>query len=126
MPQIYIILGSATKALFRDDEVGGLGEKLTFLVEEALCISGKNDAAFTAIRAVATENEADVQIEIRYTAGKDEYEWGEPFDLSEEQQKQIASIIKGGSFAFFKDKGLPEYSVSVWVKPYYKGVFVEG
>jgi len=125
MPQIFVILGPATIALFTNDEVGALGEKLIPSVEEGFGIAGKNDVAFTAVRAVVTENEAAVQIEIRYTAGEDEYGYGKPFDPTEEEQIGVAKFIKKASSAFFKAKGLPEYSLSVWCKPHYKGVFID-
>lgn len=126
MPQIFIILGTETMALFAPDEVWALGRELIPLVEEGFDIKGKNDVAFTAVGAVADDNEAAVQIEIRYTAGKNEYDRGRPFDPDEETQRTVARLIRGKTFAFFRVKGLPKYSVSVWVKPYYKGVFVDG
>jgi len=125
MPQVYVILDPQTMALFTDDEVMALGRKLIPLVEKRFDIVGKDDVAFTAVRAVATINEAAVQVEVRYTAGKDEYGRGEPFDPSEELQKVVAESIKTACQTFFKDTGFPEYSVSVWPKPYYNSVFVD-
>jgi len=126
MPQIFAILGTETRALFIDDEVRILGKQLIPLVEVGFGITGEDDVAFTAIRAVATINEAAIQIEIRYTAGKDEYGWEKPFDPTEEEQEMVAKSVKEACLAFFKAKGLPRYSVSVWFKPCYKGIFIDG
>ena len=123
MPQVYIILGPETTALFRDDEVLSLGEKLIPVVEEEFGISGKGDGAFTAVRAVATGNEAAIQIEIRYTAGEDEYGWGKPFEPARGEQKAVINSVKIACYAFFRAKGLPQYSVSAWINPRYGGVF---
>ncbi|MBU2068175.1 hypothetical protein KKE13_01170 [Patescibacteria group bacterium] len=125
MLQIFATLGFETSALFTDGQVWALGKKLIPLVETYFNISAKNDGSFTAIRALTTEKEAAVQIEVRYLAGRDKYEWGRPFDPTEKEQRAVAKSIERASLAFFKEKGLPKYSLSIWINPSYKGIFMK-
>jgi hypothetical protein len=123
MPQVYIVLGPGTLGLFAEDEVSALGERLMPVVEKGFGIQKEKDAAFTAVRAVATSGEADVQVEIRYTAGRDEYGRGRPFNPSLKVQKKLAGLIEKEFRAFLKDRGLRAYSLSVWCQPHFGGFF---
>lgn len=121
MPQIFAILGPKTKYSFDEERSRLFGKHLIPLVEEGF---GVEDVAFTAVRATSTINEADIQIEVRYTAGEDEYKRGKPFDPTKDEQEAVAKSLKKASETFFNDNGLPEYSTSVWTQPHYKGFFL--
>ncbi len=123
MPQIYVILGPGTSALLTDSEVDDLGRRLVPVVEKGFGIQGTKDTAFTAVRAVVTFGEADVQVEIRYTAGRDEYGRGRPFKPTLRVQQKLIDLIEAEFRAFLKHYGLPGYSLSVWCKPYCGGSF---
>lgn len=83
----------------------------------------ENDVAFTAIAALFTEGEGDIQVENACTAGKDEYDQGESFNPTEEQQKYLAKLIKSAFDAFLKEQKMPPMSLSVWSMPHYGGYF---
>jgi len=70
MSQLHVTLSPRTSGLFTDDGVDELGLDLVPVVEKAFGIEGKKDVAFTAVRASVTRGEADVQVEIRYTAAR--------------------------------------------------------
>ena len=127
MPQIYMILSPKAQQVkgFTDTEmvIGGLAGCLVWVIEDILGIQGKKDVAFTAVPALYTNGEADVQIEIRYTAGEDEYDQGEPFDPSLATQNRLIDHIKRSFCAYLDRIKLPKLSVSVWCKPYYKSRF---
>ena len=126
MPQIYITFGTGTIALLTKTEADDFGEKLIPVVEEGFGILGTDDTTFTGVRAMCDRNETDVQIEIRYyTAREDEHGWGRSFNLTEEEQRRIAEAIRDTFLAFLKANGLPDYSLSVWFKPYRDGIFRE-
>jgi hypothetical protein len=123
MPQIFAVFGPSTGALLTEDEASALGEELVPVVERSFGIEGKKDVAFTGVRAMATEGEAAVQIEVRYTAGEDEYGKGKPFDPTKEEQEKVAVRIRRTFIIFLRAKGLPRYSLSVWCTPHYRSFF---
>lgn len=129
MPQIYVIIGPRAKDAFIKDAfaeemfLSVLSKQLTKAVEKVFGIAGLNDVAFTAISSLYTKGEADVQIEIRYTAGTDEYNRGEPFNPSEDEQKELQRQIKLAFDTVLGVYGPLQLSLSVWCKPYYKSVF---
>lgn len=125
MPQVYVIFGPATSGLLTVDEINDLGKRLIPVVEKGFGIEGTEDTAFTAVRAVATINEADVQVEIRYTAGTDEYDWGKPFEPTLQAQEDLTDLIRIEFREFLRHHGLSDYSLSVWCKPYIGGFFNE-
>jgi hypothetical protein len=124
MPQVYMILGSAVGdeftnpvySVFFTDALKGIVKS----TEGIFQVPVKDDVAVTVVKSVLTINEADIQIEIRYTAGKDEYHKGKPFDPTEQQQKKLAKKILKITKKYFGSR----YVASVWIKPYYKSVFV--
>ena len=65
-------------------------------------------------------NEANIQIEIRYTVGKDEYDQGKFFDPSMRKKKELAAFIMSLAKDFFSK----DITVSVWVKPIRESVFM--
>jgi len=87
------------------------------------------DLAFTAVQAIESHNEADFQIEIRYTAGEDEYNRGRPFDPTEEEKEELKNAILLGSRANGQVVGLQKWtffkstSFSLWSKGYYDSPF---
>ena len=78
MLQIFVIVGPEVLH-FTTEKLHKLGERLFPVVEAGFGIQGTN-TAFTAVRAEVVKDEADVQVEIRYMAGRDEYNQGQPFD----------------------------------------------
>ena len=119
MPQVYMILAPGVKNDLGIGLIREMGTALIKLVEQMLGIEGKEDVAFTAVEAIVTKNEAPIQIEIRYTAGKDEYGRGKPFDPSEGRQKFLAKHIVEAIKTLISGK----FKCSVWFKPYHKSVF---
>jgi hypothetical protein len=119
MPQIVII-----SQFLHKEVLARLGCLLVSVVEKGFGIEGKNDTACTVINDVFTINEASIQIEIRYTAGEDEYDWGRPFDPTMEEQSVLTEAIKPVVDAFLAEKcdGLC-LSLSVWCKPFYNSHF---
>lgn len=98
--------------------------KLVEAVEDVFDIKGLDDVAFTACEpAFCTKGEADVQIEIRYTAGQDEYNRGKPFNPSLKEQQLLAERIHEVFDKFLGGHRLPHLSLSVWCKPYYNSDF---
>lgn len=125
MPQIYMIVGPEMAEKTREILFSyKLRSMLINVVERGFGISGHNDVAFTGIVAAETQREANVQIEIRYTAGKDEYNQGKPFDPDEETQKEVAGILATELMNFCSRENVgPPLEISVWFKPYYKSFF---
>ena len=125
MPQVFMILSPGEDgnakcgAAIANNYVLPLLEKtLISLTEQIFGIEDKNDVALTVIIAKRTKNEADIQVEVRYTAGEDEYGKGKPFNPSKEKQEELASAII---------KEIKEHvtglTVSAWIVPFYHSVF---
>lgn len=94
--------------------LGELGLALIADVEEVLELQGKKDVAFSAWNLEYVIGEEDVQVEIRFTAGEDEYQRGEPFNPSKEDK---ARLVQKMSMTMRKIlNGLVE-SASVWPMP---------
>lgn len=125
MPQVYVILGpevnvslqNGTYYLSFQDTLNQI-IKATERIFEVPHI--ENDVAITVVNSIFTINEAEIQVEVRYTAGKDEYKKGKPFNPSENQQIKLAQQIS----KFMRKAFMNRYTVSVWIKPYYKSVFI--
>ncbi len=120
MPQIFII---SRDSILNAVQLTQLGDELTPVVERCFGIVGKKDTACTAISGASVLEEADVQIEIRYTAGQDEYCRGVPFDPTLEVQKKLSKRIERAFRKFLKAENLTGFSLSVWCKPYYNSHF---
>lgn len=78
-----------------------------------------NDVTITRMVAARTLNEADIQVEVRYTAGEDEYVQGEPFDPLKEKRDELAGHILGLASTLLSN----DVNVSVWIKPFRDSVF---
>ena len=125
MPQIHMTLTSHAHGVLAS-KLRSLALKLVSTVEKAWRLEGFSDVAFTALPpALFVLGENDIQIEIRYTAGEDEYDRGEPFDPSSEEQGRLAKQIRQVFLDFFSNHNLECLSLSVWCKPYYHSVFEE-
>lgn len=125
MPQIYMILAPGVERVLAD-KFPLLGSLLIRTVEEAWGLEDLNDVAFTGCcPTICVINEHKVQIEIRYTAGEDEYDRGEPFNPTPTKQRELAKQIKDTFFKFLATYSLRHLSLSVWCKPYYNGAFEE-
>jgi hypothetical protein len=123
MPQVYVILGPSAGAITEGSSgllFATMLEVIKKSVEVIFEVPVKDDVAVTVVRSVFTINEADIQFEVRYTAGKDEYKKGRLFDPTEQQQKKLAKKILKTTNKCFGDR----FVASVWIKPYYKSVFV--
>ena len=106
------------------DKISLLEPKLTLAVEKWFDLTGEDDVAFTIPEPVLyTKGEAEIQIEIRYTAGEDEYNRGRPFNPSLREQEGLSDQIRRIFIDFFADHSLGILSLSVWCKPYYHGTF---
>ena len=124
MPQIYIIFGPETKKLTNSKEmVLILQRSLIGVVDNEFMLAGLHDTASTAVQALSIVDEADIQVEIRYTAGRDEYCRGKPFDPTLGEQGMLCAEIQDAVRRFLEAHNLPKWSLSVWCKPYYNSEF---
>ena len=123
MPQVLAIVSSPYwEELVRARVMDEVSARLIGITEQVFELEGKNDVTFTAIEAVFVTGDAPFQVEVRYTAGEDEYGRGEPFQPSKELRDLLADRIMG-----FVQKVLNDYvdGVSVWVRPYENTTFKE-
>lgn len=118
-----MIIGPSVGKILQVFGIALLGEELVRVVENGFGLQEFNDVSYTAVQAIDMEGEADVQIEIRYTAGEDEYDRGEPFDPSKKEQEALAENIREVFTDHCINQGLRNLYLSVWFKPYYKGFF---
>lgn len=108
MPQVVFVLDKECPA--EGNPLVPLEEAVKRLVKQRLCA---DEVAVTWHRALRTENEADVQMEVRYTEGR-------PNDpppiclhfLSAEEKEALAEAMLDTARGF-----LPYMSASVWVIP---------
>lgn len=123
MPQVFIIVSPQVSGFISDGELTTLGKRLVTVVEEQFGIADKKDVSFTCIRAVAERGEANIQVDVRYTAGTDEYGWGMEFDPDREVLEKLADAIGATFGLFLNEMGLSPLSLSVWPQPVYNSVF---
>ena len=106
------------------DKISLLEPEITLAVEKWFDLTGEDDVAFTVPKPVLyTKGEAEIQIEIRYTAGEDEYDRGRPFDPSLREQEGLSDQIRRIFVDFSAEHLLELLSLSVWCKPCYHSVF---
>jgi len=121
MPQVYIVLGSNCPSLLRrkKDKMDELADRFVATVEKSFCITGLNDVVYTVVEAHSTCGEADIQVEVRYTAGTDEYGKGFPFDPDEKTREALTEILYKEFSSFLEENHAQtsDYSISVWVIP---------
>ena len=120
MPQVYMILDPSALTIMVDEEAEmyDLSRSLIRVTERVFCLEGKDDVACTIVKAVSTMNEAPIQVEVRYTAGENEYHTGTPFDPPKDIREQLANELIAEVRHHFRD-----VKVSAWIKPYYRSVF---
>jgi hypothetical protein len=104
------------------DKVGEFLENadraVTILVTSLWSVPPK-DIVCSAVNLAYTRNEADVQIEVRYTVGLGIYKTNYVFDPNAEEQN---TLVKG----ILRDIGemfLDEMICSVWIKPHSNSAF---
>ncbi len=123
MPQIFVMLSPHAQDRFGADMENRLEEidsVVTSLVISHWPVPAE-DVACSALNLSYTRNEADIQIELRYTAGQNEYESAQTFDPSIEQQiKLINEIQQAVGRLLEKDQMI----CSAWTKPYYTSKFI--
>lgn len=117
MPQIYLMIVPRARAAMNETTLQILDEKLSRVIAEMWMVP-EDDIACSAEVLHYVRGEADLQIEVCYTAGADEYNWGRPFDPTEEEQWALARrmLEVAGS--------VTKYTVSVWPKPVRESVFL--
>ena len=126
MPQIKVYLNTKALSMITEDKFDNLKIWLTYAVERAFEIEGKDDVAFNIISVLYTSNESPVQIEVIYTAGEDEYNTGSIFDPTE-TEKDIAILEITASFSnFLLNHRMVALTPSVWIRPQYKSRFRAG
>jgi hypothetical protein len=97
-----------------------LDEQISQLIAMAWDVPA-NDISCSAENLFYARGEADLQVEIRYTAGTDEYGRGVPFDPTEEDRATLAEKIKDSvRIKIFST----EFTLSVWIVPHYKSAFI--
>lgn len=124
MPQVYIILGPNVLKNLGNELVNAIGFRVMADVEDAFHIREEQDVALTIIEAVSIFGDTDIQIEIRYTAGEDEYGRGEPFNPSKKDQDSLITLVTNTLANTLREhiKGR-NFSASVWCKPYYHSIY---
>jgi len=126
MPQIVLFLDEKARNMIVPDTFEDLGIVLIEAVEAAFGIKGHNDVAFDVIAPLFTKNESHVQIEVRYTAGKDEYGTGSVFDPNEATRTLAITQIRTAFMEFLHVHGIDLISPSVWIRPHYNSTFSPG
>ena len=125
MPQIYAILDPHLADNYcKGDGLDVFFQTLKPVIEKRFGIEGADDIAITVVSAVRTVGEANVQIEIRYTAGTDEYKKGRPFDPSLKTQEDLIEDIHQSYLSYRRQRPASQaLKISVWCKPYYNSAF---
>jgi len=123
MPQVYMIITTYAEDVLKEN-ISPLASELISTVEKEFELEGFGDVALTIPAPVLyIKGEADVQIEVRYTAGEDEYNRGEPFNPSPKEQEKLAERIKKTFRNFSHRHRLTLLAISVWCKPYRNSIF---
>jgi len=122
MPQVFMILDPSVWLIISEEKLEDLNQSLIRVTERVFGLEGKKDGACTVVKAETTINEAQIQVEVRYTAGEDEYHTGTPFDPPKKVQEQLADELISEVRHQFEKK----FTVSAWIKPHYGSVFKPG
>ena len=120
MPQIYVMIAPKVKGVVvpKLDELDRL---ITNAVVDAFGRDVAGDVSCTAVETLYVRDDGDVQIEIRYTAGGDEYRTGRMFDPGQEQMDFLVRLINGAMETLFSGTSMNTYSV--WIIPFRGTVF---
>lgn len=122
VPQVLMIVAPRLVPAFSEEDgekrLEKIGQALISKTEQAYSLEGKNDVAFTAIPALCVIGDADIQLEVRFTAGEDEYGQGKPFEPSKTLMGALALalmdvLVEG----LLSEVEPPISSLSVWVIP---------
>ena len=119
MPQIFVIVAPRAEENSQKQWFAAFEQRVAERTEDVFKIGGENDVAITRIKATRAVNEADVQVEVRYTAGEDEYDRGKPFDPPRERREKLAGVIMD----LARDHLPKDMTVSVWIKPIRDSIF---
>ena len=122
MPQIFVMISPKIKLLVDQAIFQEFDKKITELIVAQWNIP-ESDIAFSAEFLSHTRGEADIQVEIRYTDGTDKCRRDRLFNLSKRKQIYLSGVIIKVVKGIVKKKTDYFPSVSVWIKPFYKGVF---
>jgi hypothetical protein len=123
MPQIFVMLSPFVQlslGLRERDMLKYLDDAISPLVVSVWGVPEK-DVAFSAMDLAYTRNEAHVQIEVRYTAGEDEYGTGTSFEPTKEKRGQLITEINWAVSESLREKY--GFSCSAWTKPYKESTF---
>lgn len=123
MPQIYVMISPRAKLMLGLERAITLLPKIEKIVKQKLILNfgvPEVDVAFSAIDLLFTSNEANIQIEIRYTVGPDIYVEGQIFNPTDEQQKSLAHATIKALTALKPFKGI---TFSMWMKPHINSYF---
>jgi hypothetical protein len=117
MPQIFMMLSPNAQKRLPEDPSEFFKEVATtvgILISQEWSVP-TDDIACSVVNLVYTANEADVQIELRYTVGEGLYHEGEMFDPPISMQASlIESMIANIASIFTRHQLL----YSVWCKPF--------
>jgi hypothetical protein len=122
MPQIMVLVSpEAAEEVMKRTDLKTVGAVLIRIVESVFKIpSEKNDVGFDVKLLEYTINEADIQLEISYTVGKDEYVPGEIFDPSDEVKKALIERMKDFLQETFEER---IKNASIFLLPHREGMF---
>jgi len=115
MPQVLLMV---KPDVIQGRDLEALGQILITGVERTWPET-KGDVTFSILFLACTIGEADVQVEVRYTAGGEEYIEGEVFDPSYERKGQLVDALLLGLRSMLP----PNTSFTVWVMPVKESVF---
>jgi hypothetical protein len=121
MLQIFLITAQPLSSKRAQGILKEIDGRITDIIQKKWKVP-ENDIAFSAVQLAYARGGADVQIEIRYTAGTDEYDRGSAFDPSEEEQTDLCIFIAIFVKAIF-DREKLNLTVSAWCKPFRGSVF---
>ena len=121
MPQVVAMIAPHVKEKVFP-VLGELGVALIEDTEKAFEIRGEKDVVFSAINLEFVIGEADVQIEVRYTAGDDEYQQGKPFEPSKYNKKRLVELMSRTLRRILN--GIVK-SASIWPMPIRESEFSE-
>ena len=113
MPQILLMVAPGVRNEIVS-KISKLGLALIADVEKVFDIQGEDDVAFSVLNLAYVIGEADVQVEIRYTVGADEYHKGEPFEPSKQDTKRLVETMSDTLRRILDE--IVE-SASIWIIP---------
>jgi hypothetical protein len=113
MLRVFILIAPSVQERINGEVLGRLGETLINNVEEVFGIKTKNLVGFTALNTAHVINEADIQIEVRYTV-QVEYIPNTGFNLTWDERRGLVSVL--GKTARKHLSGLVK-RVSIWPIP---------